>query len=283
MSIPLVQNVDPLSEADFLRFQQLIEEETGIHLSDAKRPLLVARLAKRVRQLGMTTFGQYFDRVVSNADPHERVRMYDAISTNETRFFREPRHFELLATDVFPRWKREAAQGTRAKSIRIWSAGCSTGEEPYSLAMSLLDSFDSDEWDIRIDATDLSTRVLDIARHGVWPSRKATDIPHALLRRYCLRGTKSQEGLVKAGEALRRIVRFGRLNLKDDPYPMPGDYDLVFCRNVLIYFSHQQRTRVVRNLLSHLTTGGYFFIGHAETLAGIAEGPRTVIPTVYVK
>lgn len=283
MNVALVQHVDALSEADFLRFQQLIEEETGIHLSDAKRPLLIARLAKRVRQLGMTTFGQYFERVVSNVDPLERVRMYDAISTNETRFFREPRHFELLTTDLFPRWKREAAQGKRAKSIRIWCAGCSTGEEPYSLAMSLLESFDADEWDLRIDATDLSTRVLEIARQGVWPARKTVDIPHPLLRRYMLRGTKSQEGLVKAGEALRRIIRFGRLNLKDDPYPMAADYDLVFCRNVLIYFSHVQRTRVVRNLLSHLTPGGYFFIGHAETLAGIAEGPRTVIPTVYVK
>jgi chemotaxis protein methyltransferase CheR len=275
--------VDALTEADFLRFQQLIEEEVGIHLSDAKRPLLVARLAKRVRQLGMTTFGQYFERIVSGSDPQERVRMYDAISTNETRFFREPRHFDVLMNDIFPRWKREAAQGTRAKRIRIWSAGCSTGEEPYSLAMALLESFDPNEWDLRIDATDLSTRVIDIARQGVWPAHKTADIPHELLRRYMLRGTRSQDGLTKAGDALRNLIRFGRVNLKDDPYPMAADYDLVLCRNVLIYFTHALRVHVVRSLLTHLTPGGYFFIGHAETLAGIAEGPRTVIPTVYVK
>ena len=272
-----------VSEADFLRFQQLIEEETGIHLSDAKRPLLVARLAKRIRQLGMSSYGRYFEHVVSGVDPSERVRMYDAISTNETRFFREPRHFELLPAEIFPRWKREAANGKRAKRVRIWSAGCSTGEEPYSLAMALLDAFDANEWDLRIDATDLSTRVLDVAREGVWPMRKAADIPQPFLRRYMLRGTKTQDGFFKAGDAVRGLVRFGRMNLKEDPYPMPGEYDLVLCRNVLIYFSHAQRTRVVQNLLSHLAPGGYFFIGHADTLAGIAEGPRSVIPTVYVK
>ena len=277
----ILHAVDVLTEAEFLRFQQLIEEETGIHLSDAKMPLLVARLAKRVRQLGMISFGQYFDRIVSGEDPQERVRMFDAISTNETRFFREPRHFELLANDILPRWKSQAAKGKREKRVRIWSAGCSSGEEPYSLAMTLLQSFDPAEWDLRIDATDLCTRVLDAARQGVWPMRKAADVPKELLRRYMLRGVGSQEGLVKAGDGLRSIIRFGRMNLNEEPYPV-GDYDLVFCRNVLIYFGHAQRVRVVRNLLSHLVSGGYFFIGHAETLSGIAEGPRSVIPTVYV-
>lgn len=281
--LPLTSTIDGLTEADFLRFQQLIEEETGIHLSDAKRPLLVARLARRVRQLGMTTWGEYFDCVVAGNDPQERVRMFDAISTNETRFFREPRHFELMAGEIFPRFQREAAEGSRARRLRVWSAGCSTGEEPYSIAMLLLQAFDSERWDLRIDATDLSTRVLDIARQGIWPARRAADVPHDLLRRFMLRGTNSQEGLMKAGDAVRGIIRFGRLNLKDEPYPLGDDYDLIFCRNVLIYFSHDHRTRVVRNLLSHLSPSGYFFIGHAETLAGIADGPRTVVPTVYVK
>jgi len=275
--------VDSVTEAEFIRFQQLIEEETGIHLSDAKCPLLVARLAKRVRQLGLTSFREYFERVVAGNDPQERVRMFDAISTNETRFFREPRHFELLANDIFPRWKAEATQGLREKRVWIWSAGCSSGEEPYSLAMILLETFDPEEWDLRVDATDLCTRVLETARSGVWPMRKAADVPECLLRRYMLRGTKSQEGFIKAGEAVRRIIRFGRVNLNEEPYPVAPQYDLVLCRNVLIYFGHAQRVRVVRNLLSHLTTGGYFFIGHAETLSGIAEGPRTVIPTAYVK
>lgn len=282
-ALTTIPAVDSLSEAEFVRFQQLIEAETGIHLSDAKRALLVSRLAKRVRQLGLTSFHQYFEFIVTGNDPQERVRMFDAISTNETRFFREPRHFEFLGGEVFPQWKAKAAQGERAKRVHIWSAGCSSGEEPYSLAMLLLETFDPREWDLCVDATDLSTRVLDIARNGIWPIRKAVDIPEPLLRRYMLRGTKTQDGLLKAGDNVRQVVRFGRVNLNDEPYPVAAEYDIVLCRNVLIYFGHAQRTRVVRNLLSHLTPGGYFFVGHAETLSGIADGPRSVIPTVYVK
>ena len=270
-----------LTEAEFLKFSQLIEQEVGIHLSDAKKPLLVARLGKRVRRLELATFSDYFDHVVQDLD--ERVAMFDAISTNETRFFREPKHFELLNTSVLPAIRAEAAAGARLRSIRIWSAGCSTGEEPYSLAMTLLEHFDPTEWDLRIDATDLSTRVLDAARAGVWPMRKAAEVPKHLLRRFMLRGTGAQQGTFKAGQELRSIVRFGRLNLTDARYTMPSNYDLVFCRNVLIYFTNPLRRHVVSNLLQHLSAGGHFFLGHAETLAGIVEGPRTVIPTVYVR
>ena len=270
-----------LTEAEFLKFSQLIEQEVGIHLSDAKKPLLVARLGKRVRRLELPTFSDYFDRVLQDAD--ERVAMFDAISTNETRFFREPKHFDLLRERVFPAIRAQAASGARPRSIRIWSAGCSTGEEPYSLAMALLENFDLSEWDLRVDATDLSTRVLDAARAGVWPMRKAAEIPKALLRRFMLRGTGSQHGTFKAGHELRSIVRFGRLNLTDARYAMPPNYDLILCRNVLIYFTNALRRHVVTNLLGHLSAGGHFFLGHAETLAGIVDGPRTVIPTVYVK
>ncbi|HEV7242566.1 MAG TPA: protein-glutamate O-methyltransferase CheR [Thermoanaerobaculia bacterium] len=270
-----------LTEAEFVKFAQLIEQEVGIHLSDAKKPLLVARLGKRVRRLALATFSEYFDHVAHDAD--ERVAMFDAISTNETRFFREPKHFELLNTRLLPAIRAAAANGERPKSLRIWSAGCSTGEEPYSLAMTLLEQFDPFEWDLRIDATDLSTRVLDVARTGQWPMRKAAEIPKPLLRRFMLRGTGTQHETFSAGQELRSIIRFGRVNLTDAHYPMPTDYDLILCRNVLIYFTNAMRRRVVTNLLDHLAAGGSFFIGHAETLAGIVEGPRTVIPTVYVK
>ncbi|MFL6245273.1 MAG: CheR family methyltransferase [Thermoanaerobaculia bacterium] len=269
-----------LTEAEFLKFSQLIEQEVGIHLSDAKKPLLVARLGKRVRRLELTTFNDYYRRVLD--DPDERVAMFDAISTNETRFFREAKHFELLETQLLPAIKAEGMKGERPRSLHIWSAGCSTGEEPYSLAMTLLAHFDPAEWDLRIDATDLSTRVLDAARAGVWPMRKAIEIPQPLLRRFMLRGTRTQQDTFKAGEELRSIIRFGRLNLTGDRFAM-GSYDLVFCRNVLIYFTNAMRRRVVTNLLDHLAPGGHFFLGHAETLAGIVEGPRSVIPTVYVK
>jgi chemotaxis protein methyltransferase CheR len=270
-----------LTEAEFVKFSQLIEQEVGIHLTDAKKPLLVARLGKRVRRLELPTFSDYYDHILR--DDEERVAMFDAISTNETRFFREPKHFELLQARIFPAIRAAAANGERPRSIRIWSAGCSTGEEPYSLAMALLEQFDASEWDLRVDATDLSTRVLDAARAGVWPIRKAADIPKPLLRRFMLRGTGTQEGTFKAGQALRAIVRIGRLNLTDTRYTMPSDYDLILCRNVLIYFTNALRRHVVSNLLGHLSAGGHFFLGHAETLAGIVDGPRTVIPTVYVK
>lgn len=281
MSIPPAE--ESLPEPDFIRFRQLIESETGIHLSDAKRGLLVTRLSRRVRDLGMSSLGEYFEHLQRGVDPGERVRMFDAISTNETRFFREPHHFELMAAEIFPRWKALAARGARERRIRIWSAGCSSGEEPYSVAMSLLEAFDPAQWDLRVDATDLSTRVLDIARRGEWPARKAADVPEPLLRRYMLRGTRSQEGVMKAGDAIRGIVRFGRQNLMDEPYSMPGHYDIVLCRNVLIYLRQANRVRVVHNLLSHLADGGFFFIGHSETLAGIADGPRAAGPNVYVK
>jgi len=269
-----------LSEAEFLQFSQFIEQEVGIHLSDAKKPLLVARLGKRLRRLELKTFSDYYRRVLD--DPDERVVMFDAISTNETRFFREAKHFELLDTQLLPAIKAAAMKGERPRSLHVWSAGCSTGEEPYSLAMTLLQHFDPSEWDLRIDATDLSTRVLDVARAGVWPMRKAAEIPQPLLRRFMLRGTRTQEGTFKAGEELRAIIRFGRLNLTEH-FAMPETYDLVFCRNVLIYFTTAMRRRVVTGLLDHLAPGGHFFLGHAETLAGIAEGPRSVIPTVYLK
>lgn len=270
-----------LTEAEFVKFSQLIEQEVGIHLSDAKKPLLLARLGKRVRRLELGSFSDYYDHVLEDAN--ERVAMFDAISTNETRFFREPKHFELLQTRVFPAMRAAAANGERPRTIRIWSAGCSTGEEPYSLAMLLLEHFDASEWDLRIDATDLSTRVLDAARTGVWPMRKAAEIPKPLLRRFMLRGTGEQQGTFKAGQELRSIVRFGRLNLTDARYAMPSNYDLILCRNVLIYFTNALRRHVVTNLLRHLSAGGHFFLGHAETLAGIVDGLRTVIPTVYVQ
>jgi chemotaxis protein methyltransferase CheR len=269
-----------LTEAEFLQFSQFIEQEVGIHLSDAKKPLLVARLGKRVRGLELGSFSDYYRRVLD--DPAERVAMFDAISTNETSFFREAKHFEFLDTRLFPAIEARALAGERPRSLHVWSAGCSSGEEPYSLAMTLLSHFDPSEWDLRVDATDLSTRVLDAARAGSWPMRKAAEIPKPLLRRFMLRGTRTQHGSFKAGQELRSIVRFGRLNLTE-PFTLPGKYDLVFCRNVLIYFTNAMRRRVVTNLLDHLVPGGHFFIGHAETLAGIVEGPRSVIPTVYVK
>jgi chemotaxis protein methyltransferase CheR len=272
----------PLTDREFRQFQALIYREAGIHLAECKQALLVGRLSRRVRELGLASFGAYYERVADGGDPGERVRMLDAICTHETHFFREPRHFEYLQGTVFPRWKADAQAGRRAKKVRVWSAACSSGEEPYTLAMLLLEHFPAAEgWDAEVLATDLSTRVLERARAGLWAMGKAEEIPPRLLKKYMLRGTRSQEGLMAAGPELRARVRFARVNLNDAHYPVAGRFDLVFCRNVLIYFDAASRAGVVDRLLEHVAPDGLFFLGHAETLNNVTTRARAVIPTVY--
>ncbi len=270
-----------IGERDFSRFQRLIHREAGIWLSPAKKPLLVGRLAKRLRAVGVATYGEYCDRV--EGDLVERVRMLDCVSTNETHFFREPRHFQLLAEQILPRWAAEADAGARPRRIRAWSAACSTGEEPYSLAMSLLRAFPPGSgWDLEILATDLSTRVLERARAALWPIEKAREIAQPDRKAFMLRGVGGQEGWMKAGPEIRSIVRFARVNLNDAAYPALGQFDLLFCRNVLIDFDAATKERVVGRLLRHLAPTGYLFLGHAESLSGMHHGTRSVLPTVYV-
>jgi chemotaxis protein methyltransferase CheR len=270
-----------VSESDFALFQRLIERETGIYLAPAKKALLVGRLARRVRQLGVCSFRDYYKRVA--ADPGERAQMIDRISTNETQFFREPSHFDFLANRVLPEWCAQETAGLRSRQIRVWSAGCSTGEEPYSIAMTLLHRFPpSSGWHIEIMATDLSTRVLENARAGLWPIDKSNQIPTAHLKSFMLRGKGSQEGTMKAGPELRQVVRFERLNLFDEAtYPRTGPFDLIFCRNVLIYFQLATKAQVVRCLLDQLAADGYLFVGHSESLNHVTGRVRTVVPTVY--
>jgi len=276
-------SVRSITDREFGLFQALIHREAGIHLAPAKKALVVGRLGKRLRALGLPTFEAYYQRVLEG-DGEERVRMLDAISTNETHFFREPRHFEFLEREVLPRWAREAERGRRARDIRVWSAGCSTGEEPYTIAMVLRRFFPaSSRWEVEILATDLSTRVLETARAAVWPIEKAREIGPEYLRAFMLQGTRSHQGLMKAGPEIRSLVRFERLNLNADAYPVPGGFDLVFCRNVLIYFSREAKSQAVARLLGHLSPDGYFFVGHAETLSGIVEGVRTVGPNAYAR
>ncbi|WP_242392348.1 CheR family methyltransferase [Anaeromyxobacter oryzisoli] len=265
-----------VSDRDFARFQRLINDEAGIWLAPVKKALLVGRLARRLRELGTTSFGEYFELVAANEA--ERIRMLDAICTNETHFFREPRHFEFLCDRIFPAWRAEADAGTRPRRLRVWSAACSTGEEPYTLAMTLLSSFQG--WDLEILATDLSTKVLARAQAAVFPLEKAREIPEAYLKAYMLKGYGGQEGLMKAGPEIRQLVRFSRLNLTHD-HPALGRFDVIFCRNVLIYFDKETKGKVVHRLLDHLQPDGYLFLGHAESLGGFTTRAKAVLPTVY--
>lgn len=268
-----------ITPKEFLRFQTLIYREAGIWLSEVKTALLTGRLSRRLRALELDNFSQYYERVTM--DDEERRTMLDAITTNETHFFREPAHFRFLEQRVFPAWQAAAAVGRRSRTIRAWSAGCSTGQEPYSLAMMLVDRFPAAEgWSVEIVATDLSRRALAIAEEGIWDASKAHEIPPHYLRAYMLRGIGDCGGKMKASADVR-VVRFLRLNLNDIQYPALGKFDLIFCRNVLIYFDLESRKRVLERLISHLAPEARLFVGHAESLNSVCPNLQCIIPTVY--
>jgi chemotaxis protein methyltransferase CheR len=269
----------PLTAQEFTLFQRLILREAGIFLSDAKTALLVGRLIRRVRELELPTFGAYYARI-AGGDSAELVRLLDAIATNETHFFREPKQFELLEHRVCSEWLAQAASGARARRVRVWSAACSTGEEPYSIAMVLLDRLGAG-WELDIVASDLSTKVLDRAAQGVYTLGRAEEIPEHYRRRFMLRGIGPEEGNCRAGKAVRAAVRFERINLNDDEYPVTGMFDAVFCRNVLIYFDPPSRAQVIDRLTRRLVPGGYLFLGHAESAARTATDLTSVMPAVY--
>lgn len=268
-----------ITDGEFSLFQRLIQQESGIRLNGSKKALLIGRLSSRVRQLELPTFHQYYRRV--REDDAERRVMIDLITTNETQFFREPRQFALLENSLVPAWKRAAEAGARPRHLRVWSAGCSTGEEPYSIAM-VLDAL-CEGWSIEIIATDISTRALRAAAAGVWPREKARHIPPRYLRRYLLEGFGSQEGKVRAADAIRRHIRFFHMNLHEPPGDLGGPFDLVLCRNVMIYFDHDTRAVLVDRLIEHCARGGYLFLGHAETLQDSRARMRPVETTVWVR
>lgn len=271
-----------ISDREFALFQALVEREAGIHLSQAKRSLLVGRLTRRLRALGLASFGEYYEHVLAGGEDGELVQMLDCVSTNETHFFREPAHFTFLEQTLLPALRAEADEGLRPKRLRAWSAACSTGEEPYTLAMVLLAGLPvSEGWTVEIVATDLSTRVLDLARRALWPLQKSAQIPERYLKQFMLRGVGRQEGLMKAGPELREAVRFHRFNLTAPRYELGAPFELVFCRNVLIYFSPQTKVQVVRRLLDTLTPTGHLFLGHSETLVNTGLPIQTVVPTVH--
>jgi chemotaxis protein methyltransferase CheR len=274
-------NPPELPDRVFHGYQRLIYREAGIYLGPHKKALLMGRLSRRLRELGGPSFGGYLRQV--EEDAVERGRLLDAICTHETHFFREPRHFEFIEKEVLPRWRSQRGTDTGGRRVRVWSAGCSTGEEAFSLAMVLRAHLPAEEgWTIEILATDLSTRILERARQMLWPVARAQEIPSHYLKAFMLRGTGSQEGWMKAGPELRPLVHFQRLNLNQVPYQGLGRFDLIFCRNVLIYFDAVSKARVIEQLLNHLQPQGYLFVGHAESLTGFSHPVRTVLPTIYL-
>ena len=267
---------------DFRRLTAAVHDIAGISLNETKRALVTHRVSPRVRELGFMTFGEYVDFVCSPENEEEMVHLLDLLATNETQFFREPQHFEFLESRLLPSWREAADAGRRSRSIRVWSAACSTGQEPYSLAMQLHSLCPPEQgWHIDIVATDISTRALAVAREAEWPIDRATQIPEAYRQAFMLRGVADRVGRMRATRALRDSVQFARLNLYDETYDLAGQFDLIFCRNVLIYFTPEGRTHVVDRLTRYLAPGGLLFVGHAESLHAHRGNLRAVSPTIY--
>jgi chemotaxis protein methyltransferase CheR len=273
-----------VTPALFQKFQKLIYDETGIWLGSSKTALLCGRLFRRLRELEITSLKNYYERVSQPDQEEERARMIDAITTNETRFFREPRQFDFLVQTVFPQWQAEAIRGVRPRRLRIWSAGCSSGEEPYTLAMLFASHFAAEDgWDVRLAATDISNRVLEKARRGIYPIAKQTELPKHLLQGFMLRGSSEHEGEMKVRVEIQRMIEFRRLNLNEETRLPEAPFDAIFCRNVLIYFDNVSKQRVVTNLERQLGADGFLFVGHAENLTNMSNELRSIESTIYIK
>ena len=273
-----------VSPALFQKFQKLIYTETGIWLGSSKTALLCGRLFRRLRELEIASLEGYYECLAGPDQQEERNRMIDAITTNETRFFREPRQFEFMVQKVFPRWQAEAERGLRPKRVRIWSAGCSSGEEPYTMAMLLAKYLPAEEgWDARLLATDISNRVLEKANKGVYPIARSAELPKDLLHSFVLRGMAERQGEMKVKIEIQQMVDFRRLNLNHESEVSESPFDVIFCRNVLIYFDVASKQRVITNLCRHLMANGLLLVGHAENLNNISPQLRCVEPSIYTQ
>ena len=273
-----------VSPALFEKFQKLIYAETGIWLGNSKTALLCGRLFRRLRTLEINSLQSYYECVSQPEQHEERARMIDAITTNETRFYREPRQFQFLVQKVFPHWQLDAQRGLRPRRVKIWSAGCSSGEEPYTVAMLLARHLPAEQgWDTRILATDISTRVLEKARKGIYPIVRSAELPKDLLHAFMLRGMAERQGEMKVKVEIQQMIDFQRLNLDRESDLVEGPFDAIFCRNVLIYFDSASKQRVVTSLIRHLMANSLLFVGHAENLTTVFPQLRSLEPTIYTK
>jgi chemotaxis protein methyltransferase CheR len=266
-----------LEQEEYQRFCTLIYNESGIALGNQKHSLLASRLSKRLRDLGLGSFTEYYENVTKDSTGEEFTRMLDLISTNKTDFFREPKHFDFLRDRIIP----ELAS---AKRIRIWSSACSSGEEPYTIAMTLYDGIQSTaQWDIKILASDLSTRVLAKAASGMYDEERVRSVPPETVKRHFLRGHGESAGLIKVKPHLADMIQFQHMNLMDDRFPIKTPLDLIFCRNVMIYFDRETQETLVNKFHHYLKSGGHLFIGHSESLQWVKHPFETVAPTIYRK
>jgi chemotaxis protein methyltransferase CheR len=262
-----------LNDGEFQQFKAWLHEAAGINLSPAKKALVAGRLGKRLKHYGLGSYGEYFRLITQQSEAVELQMALDLLTTNETYFFREPKHFDYLRVHVLPKVQP-------AKTFRVWCAASSSGEEPYTIAMTLADGLPSTPWEII--ASDISTRVLEKARSGHYAMERAHNIPHSLLAKYCLKGTGTQEGTFLMERNLRSRVQFMQINL-NAALPKLGEFDMIFLRNVMIYFDMETKREVVTRMLPMLKSGGYFIVSHSESLNGINDSLKLVTPSIYRK
>ena len=264
---------NPITDAEFAQFQRFIFDAAGISMADAKKALVTGRLGKRLAAHGLDTFGAYFKLLSGGQHPEEVQIAVDLLTTNETYFFREIKHFEFMRTQAL-------AARSRPQPYRVWSAASSSGEEAYSMAMVLADCMQTTPWEIL--GTDISTRVIEGARRALYSMERGRHIPPDYLRRFCRKGGGPYEGHLLVDGMLRNKVMFRHLNL-NTALPQLGQFDLVFLRNVMIYFNNETKREVVARVISTLKPGGYFCIGHSESLNDISSAVQMVAPSIYQK
>lgn len=268
-----------MDRSTFAKFREIVYEKSGIFLRDGKESLVAARVGKRMRALNIGDHKTYIHRIVNDDTGEEIVHLLDAISTNVTSFFREANHFDFLGQTI-ANWLEQGQ--TR---FRFWSAACSTGEEPYSMAMTVLEAarLANVRADLKLLATDLSTRVLQQCRTGIYEAEKVKDVPPPLRPRYLQKLRENGTVEYAAKDELKRLVVFKRLNLSKTPFPMSGPFDAIFCRNVMIYFDNTVRRNLLKDMYRLLRPGGYLMVGHAESLTGMVSDFKVVKPSIYIK
>ncbi|MBI5813981.1 MAG: protein-glutamate O-methyltransferase [Nitrospinae bacterium] len=272
-----------LSDKEFEMFRRLIFDMSGINLNEGKKELVRTRLGKRLRTGGFGSYMDYYKFVKNDISGAELVSLLDAISTNLTSFFREMGHFDFLKRVIIPELA-EKKRATGDMSVRVWSAGCSTGEEPYSLAFTLMDNLETIQtWDVKILASDLSTQVLGKASRGLYTENQIKTVPKETLRKYFDKEHSDDAPLYRIKPEVRQLIQFKRFNLMSPSFPFKRKFEFIFCRNVMIYFDKPTQQTLVNKFYDVLAVGGYLLIGHSESLTGVQHRFKYVQPTVYRK
>lgn len=270
-----------LSADDFSKLSEFIYSNYGIKMPPAKKTMLQARLQSRLRANNLNSFKEYCNFVFSgdNKDT-EVIHMIDVVSTNKTDFFREPSHFDFMQTVVLPEFVSKNPQ----QELKVWSSACSSGEEAYTAAMVISNySHTNQHLDYSIIGTDISTKVLEKGVKAIYPEEKINPIPYSYKTKFLMRNKNASVNDFRIVPEIRNKVRFFRINLMDNHYNVPAAFDIIFCRNVLIYFDRPTQEKVINKLCSHLKPGGYFFLGHSETISGFDTSLKQVKPTIYTK